>query len=252
LRTNPIARFREYAQARITEQFVVERAPHVVAISPYVARHYKGRMGGVIHEIPNAVAPAFFTLRRRPQPRRLLFAGRLSRGKGVLDLVRVVASALPARHTLVLAGSCPDPFFDSQLRSTISDLKCGDRVELAGLLDEQELIGEFSRASALVLPSYQETAPMVIQQAMASGLPVVATRVGGIPDLIEHDVSGLLYHPGDLGALASSLGRLDAEAGLAERLAFAAREKACLSFTAEAIASATLSVYQGILNPIHA
>lgn len=247
LRSSPIAKFRELAQARITERLVLERAPHIVAISPYIARYYNERLRGTIHEIPNAVAPSFFSLPRDPEPGRVLFAGRLSRGKGVLDLVRVIGRGVPAGSRLVLAGSSPDPQFHARLLSEMSGLNCGDRVILAGLLDEQSLLQEFSLASVLVLPSYQETAPMVIQQAMASGLPVVATRVGGIPDLIEHDESGLLFEPGDLAALAGLLSRLATEAGLARRLAAAARRKAIQSFDSRKIAEATLLAYESAM-----
>jgi len=247
LRSSPIAKFRELAQARITERFVVERAPHIVAISPYVARYYNERLRGIIHEIPNAVAPAFFALRRDPEPGRVLFAGRLSRGKGVLDLLRVFDRGRPAGSRLVLAGSSPEPRFQATLLSEISRLNCQDRIVLAGLLDERSLLQEFSRASVLVLPSYQETAPMVIQQAMASGLPVLATRVGGIPDLIEHDETGLLFDPGDLVALAGLLARLDTETGLARRLAAAARGKAVQDFDSRKIAEATLQAYESAM-----
>lgn len=249
LRTNPVARLRELAQARITERFVVERAPHVIAISPYVARHYQGRLGGVVHEVPNAVSPSFFSVRRNPQRGRLLFAGRLSKGKGVEDLVRVVAGAADLPLHLVLAGSSPDAGFEARLRDLVARSRHPERVELAGLLDEERLLEEFSRASALVLPSYQETAPMVIQQAMAAGLPVVATRVGGIPDMLEHDVTGLLFDPGDLVALERLIGRLDSEPALPGRLASAALSSARKLFVADAVGAATISVYEAALRP---
>ncbi len=125
-------------------------------------------------------------------------------------------------------------------------LGLGSRVTMAGLLEEQSLIEEFRLASALVLPSYQETAPMVIQQAMAAGLPVIATRVGGIPDQIEHDHSGLLFEPGDVVELCSLLRRLNVEGGLGERLAAAARVTAANTFTSARVAEATKRAYEQI------
>ncbi len=85
------------------------------------------------------------------------------------------------------------------------------------------MLEEFSRAEALVLPSYQETAPMVIQQAMAAGLAVIATKICGVPYQIEHDVTGLLYTAGSVDELATLLRRLGTEPSLGKRLGEAAR-----------------------------
>jgi len=248
LRTNPVRRLREYAQAWITEQFVVERAKHIIAISPYVASYYESRLRGAIHEIPNAISPAFFEVQRRPERGRLLFAGRISKGKGVIDLVTAVAREPQAVSNVILAGTVPDRGFASQLRDAIDRTGQADRVKLAGLLDERMVLAEFARASALVLPSYQETAPMVIQQAMAAGLPVVATRVGGVPAMIEQDVSGLLFEPGDVGELRRLLQRLQEDSHLGQRLAAAARARAEEHFTAERVAAATRAAYERVLD----
>lgn len=247
LRTDPVKRVRETAQAWITERFVVERARHVVAISPYVTRHYESRLKGAIHEVPNAVAPTFFDVRPDPQAGRLLFAGRISRGKGLLDLVRAAARERESVGEIVLAGAIQDADFGDELRGEIGRLGLADRVTFAGLLDEESLLREFGRASALLLPSYQETAPMVVQQAMAAGLTVIATRVGGIPDLVEHDRSGLLHDAGDVGGLAGLLRRLRAEPGLGRRLAGEARVAAEAGFSAASVASATKAAYARVI-----
>ena len=133
--------------------------------------------------------------------------------------------------------------------SEISSAHLSEKFEFNGFLDEQALLGEFGKATALVLPSYQETAPMVVQQAMAAGLPVVATRVGGIPDLIQHEVSGLLCEPGDVLAIGNMLRRLQEDPHLALRLATAARAKVVANFTAEGVARSTVTVYRSMLAP---
>jgi glycosyltransferase involved in cell wall biosynthesis len=245
--TDAVRRVRDLLQSRITEEFVIGRADHILAISPYVARYYRNRLRGSVHDVPNAVAPSFYAVQRRPEQRRFLFAGRISIGKGLLDLVRAVSQSPLAADRIILAGHAPERDFEMRLRTAISESGCAERFELVGLLDEHSLLEEFARATALILPSYQETAPMVIQQAMAAGLPVIATPVGGIPDMIEHDVSGLLFHPGDVEGLARALHRLSDDAGLAARLASAARSRALSSFTAERVAKATLDVYRRVL-----
>jgi glycosyltransferase involved in cell wall biosynthesis len=246
-RTDVVKRLREQLQAKITEQLVVRRARHIVAISPYIARYYRDRIGGIVHDIPNAVAPPFFQVARVPERKRFLFAGRISRGKGLLDLVRAAAGRPGSICHITLAGASPEPEFRTTLESEISLANLGDRIHLVGLLDENALLAEFSRASALVLPSYQETAPMVIQQAMAAGLPVIATRVGGIPDLIQHEITGLLYEPGDIDGLARLMSRLGEDDALADRLAVAAKEIASQQFGADNVAKATISAYRKVV-----
>ena len=94
-----------------------------------------------------------------------------------------------------------------------------------------------------MLPSHQETAPMVVQQAMAAGLAVVATNVGGIPQQVQHDTTGLLFGPGDVHALAANLRRLHDEPGLASRLGAAGRVVASERYRADEVAMATRAVY---------
>lgn len=241
------ARMRELAQATVTERYVVGRAPDIIAISPYVSRYYAARLRGSLHDVPNAVSPRYFSLERRPEAGTLLFAGRISRGKGLIDLVRAVAIRPAAIRRVVLAGSVPDTAFEDELRREIGRSGIPERFELPGLLEEDALLREFSRAAALVLPSFQETAPMVIQQAMAAGLPVIATRVGGIPFQVEHGRSGLLYDAGDVAALAARLAELMEDLRRAEALSAVARQHAAAYFSADRVALATRAVYESIL-----
>jgi glycosyltransferase involved in cell wall biosynthesis len=243
LRTDPIRRLRELVQARITEHLVVERARNVVTISPYVARYYQDRLRGRLHEIPNAVSPAFFGIPRNPIRGRVLFAGRISRGKGVLDLLAAASREPREIERLVLAGASPEKEFAAGFVAEVQRMNLAHRVTVTGLLDEDALVEEFARASVLVLPSYQETAPMVLQQAMAAGLPVIATRVGGIPDLVRHDESGLLFEPGDVDELCSHLRRLGKDSGLSDRLARAGKALAKSRFDARSVAAATKRAY---------
>jgi glycosyltransferase involved in cell wall biosynthesis len=247
LRSSMVWRLRERAQAWITEGFVVERASNVIAISPYVSRHYQGRLRGKVFDIPNAIAPSYFRLHRCPDPGRVLFAGRITSGKGIADLVQAIARLPATAYRVVLAGAEPDVAFASTLRALISSSGLEDRVTFRGLLGEQDMLDEFARASVLVLPSYQETAPMVIQQAMAARLPVIATRVGGSPDLIEHDVSGLLFETGNIVGLSRELLRLRHDPDLGIRLADSAHRKAVDSFGADQVGRATLAAYKEVL-----
>jgi glycosyltransferase involved in cell wall biosynthesis len=247
LQTKTLTKARAVLAGLLTERRTIRRAAHLISISPYIGEYYQGEIKGCVHDIPNAVAPRFFSIPRSPETGRVLFAGRISKGKGVHDLIQAVAQVPRKVEHLLLAGATPDLAYESFLRAEVERLGLTRRVSFAGLLDEPALLAEFARAGALVLPSYQETAPMVVQQAMAAGLPVVATRVGGIPQQIEHNVSGLLFEPGDVGALAHRLGLIHDEPELASRLAAAGKATAESRYQSSSVATATMNVYQEII-----
>jgi glycosyltransferase involved in cell wall biosynthesis len=233
--------------ARLTERPTIRRTTDLITISPYVAEYYRNDIKGRVHDIPNPIAPAFFEVRRIAERGRLLFAGRIANGKGLVELLHAVAQNAATVSKLVLAGATPDPDYGKRLRKEADSLGLGTRVNFAGLLSEHELLDEFALAEALVLPSHQETAPMVVQQAMASGLAVIATRVGGIPYQIQHEVSGLLFEAGNVGALSGLIARLGRDATLSRRLGAAAKAIATSRFKASGVADATISVYRAVL-----
>ena len=190
------ARARAMVTGMLTERRTIRRAADLIAISPFVTQYYGTGIAGRVHEVPNAVAPSFFEVKRYPERGRFLFAGRIANGKGLIDLLRAVASNNSTVKKVVLAGAAPDMAYENLVRMETARLGLSDIVVFAGLLDEASLQAEFSRAEALLLPSHQETAPMVVQQAMAAGLAVIASKVGGIPHQIQHDATGLLFEPG--------------------------------------------------------
>jgi glycosyltransferase involved in cell wall biosynthesis len=242
-----LERARSFLTGVLLEHPTVQCATDLISISPYVTEHYGNRIRGRVHEIPNAIAPRYFDIRRDPEKGRLLFAGRLVKRKGVIDLVRAFAKVHEGGGRLIFAGAPTDPGYERLVRQDVARLGLVKKVEFPGLLDEPRMLEEFSRAEALVLPSYQETAPMVIQQAMAAGLAVIATRICGIPYQIQHDVTGLLYTPGVVDELATLIVRIGTDGSLAKRLGEAARAAAIERYHAAKVAEATLATYESIL-----
>jgi glycosyltransferase involved in cell wall biosynthesis len=148
---------------------------------------------------------------------------------------------------LVLAGSLDDREYVDFLRAETRRLDIEQQVDFAGILDEKRLLEELSRAAVLVLPSYQETAPMVIQEAMASGVPVIATKVGGTSYQIVDEESGFLVDAGDVGALTDRLTRLFSNDDLRLKIGRTAKERASDDFRAINVAKATIEVYRKII-----
>jgi glycosyltransferase involved in cell wall biosynthesis len=117
-------------------------------------------------------------------------------------------------------------------------------VAWLGYIPWRKLMDCYRRAALFVMPSYYETFGISCLEAMAFGLPVVATRAGGLPEVVEDGVTGLLVPPGDSAALADAICRLLADADLRQRLGETGRERVVANFTAERVVQETMAVYE--------
>ena len=248
-----LKRARKRLYGALIERYNLRHTRHLIAIGRYVSDYFAPlfRPDVRVHLIPNAVDDAFFRLERRAAGGRILFAGRVNRRKRPLDLVRAfaaVARDVPGAE-LRLAGDLDgEPATVAELRSSVAAAGLEGRVRLLGSLAEEELRREFAAADLLALSSGQETTPMVIAQAMAVGMPVVATRVGGVAEMVEQGKTGLLVEVGDVDGLADSLRSLLQDRGLATAMGEAARAAALRAYRADVVASRTRDVYRSMLS----
>ncbi len=192
-----------------------------------------GRVG-VIH---CGVDPERFRPVERPTggPLRIVSVGTLHEVKGQVHLVdacaRLAARGVPFRCRFI--GDGPDR---EMLAARIGELGLADHVELVGRRTSDEVARELAEADVLVAPSVptrsgkREGIPVVLMEAMATGLPVVASRLSGIPELVADGSSGLLVPPGDPDALADALARLAGDDALRSRLGAAGRETVLRDF----------------------
>lgn len=143
----------------------------------------------------------------RAPGRRVLFIGRLAAAKGVPVLLEAFAQT-HARFpdtTLTLIG---DGSARATLEARAAELGLSDAVCFTGYLSQAEVAAELSRADLFALPSFAEGVPVVLMEAMATGLPVLTTRIAGVPELVEDGVSGLIVAPGDVEGFAGAMIRL--------------------------------------------
>ncbi|MGH9282975.1 MAG: glycosyltransferase, partial [Acidimicrobiales bacterium] len=153
--------------------------------------------------------------------RRVAFVGRLEPEKGVGLLIQSVAE-LPDL-SLWVAG---DGSAAAQLQA-LGDRLAPSRVRFLGRLDRSGVRSLLASAQTVAVPStWPENQPLSVLEAIAAGAPVVASDVGGIPEIIEHDRSGLLVPPGDQAALTAALGRIDGDRHLAAALSSSGRRRA--------------------------
>lgn len=160
---------------------------------------------------------------------RIVCVGRLVPEKGQPLLVDAVAGlrAQSVDASLVLVGEGPTR---PVLEAAVARLGLEDAVELTGALGHPEALARMRDADVLCLASFAEGIPVTLMEAMAQGMPVVSTRIMGIPELIEDGVSGLLVPPGDGEALQAALMRLAVEPDLRGRLGERAREHVVETF----------------------
>ncbi|UZR27396.1 glycosyltransferase family 4 protein [Methylococcus mesophilus] len=177
----------------------------------------------------------------RPQ---VLFLGRLREKKGVFDLVRAIPLVLKRVPDAVftLAG---DGEMEAVRRLAL-ELGVSDAVRLPGWIGEAEKDAELSAARVLALPSYFEGLPVCILEAMAAGVPVVATPVGGIPELLGEGECGLLVPPGDVQALAESLVLALEDTGLRRRLRESAFHRAVNYHAIQGVLRQLDAVYRSV------
>lgn len=204
-----------------------------------------------IHLIPNAIESDRWRSEERgsQQPRQGLaigFVGRLSPEKAPLDFVRIArrVSEKAPRCEYFVAGEGPDR---PAMEALSASLGVADRFHFQGHLGEEELRALYPRLDLLLLTSLTEGLPMVILEAFAMSLPVVATNVGGVAEIVEHGVNGFLAEPGDLDGLANGVLRLSESADMRASFGAAGRLRVERDFSAGARTAAIEKLYRSLL-----
>ncbi len=218
--------------ARVFAHLALGRADRVVALTRHEA-DYLGGLGvprDLLTVLPNGVdLEEFRDLPERDwsaDTRTVLFVGRLSLPqKGIPTLLRAVGKiAGTVRLELRIVGE--DGGGRAPLQRLASELGINSRVVFTGPLTRSDLLAEYARAHLFVLPSEFEPFGIVLLEAMAAGLPVVATRVGGIPEVVAEGRTADLVPPRDVSGLASALERQLREVPRSIAFGAAGRERA--------------------------
>jgi glycosyltransferase involved in cell wall biosynthesis len=253
--------FRDKLRVKLAEAVVrrvLRRAKVAISISKYDTQELGRLIKGTPVSIANPTGLEFFALApSRPTEPRLLFAGMLTPLKNVLGLLNAFAQVRQAvpEARLILAGPHPDPDYAQTVQDRVTSLALGDSVDIVGHLDNDRLRHEIATARAVVLFSRQENAPTIIAQAMAAGKPVVAARVGGVPEMVNDGESGFVVESEDETALAERMLTLLTDQDLCLRMGARGHEFALCRFNPEAVARQTVQAYRTALNsqqPNHA
>ncbi len=251
--------------ARLNHQMemrICRRAAGLTSPSSHQARLAAAELGWPatrIQAIPNPLSPEILDAaammtesdiaRRGSDQPIVLYTGRLAPVKGTEVLLAAIPHVLEAcpqaRFVLIGPWQMPGPPEDWGLIEG-SHRIFGERVRWLGPLPWSDLIDWYRQATLFVMPSYYETFGLSVAEAMAFGLPVVASRAGALPELIEHGVTGLLTPSGQVEGLAQSMVGLLDDPDLRQRLALAARAHVLTRYTPSALALRMCAFYETI------
>jgi glycosyltransferase involved in cell wall biosynthesis len=161
----------------------------------------------------------------------------------LIEAVAALASAAPSiKLRCFIAGHGS---IRTDLEHQIAHLGCAERVKLLGRIDDPR--GLLWASDVFAMPSLKEGLGIAALEAMASGLPVIASRVGGLCEVVEHDRTGILVAPADPDSIASAIGRLAEASALRSQMGAAARARAVENYSMEKMAARTLALYRAWL-----
>jgi glycosyltransferase involved in cell wall biosynthesis len=209
-------------------------AHEIVAVSEFTRQLALQKYRERIHVIPNGVDLGALTPQQIElnQPPRIVFAGRFMEQKNPLQFVQTLGDLMSLNWQAVMIG---DGVLMQDVRCAVERLGLQDRFQFTGWIDPQEVLQWFDRSDILFMPSRSEGLPVVGVQALAKGLAIVASRVGGFLDLVDEDRNGYLIEVRNPSTFASCLSKLlsDPQRLLAFRMASLEKAK---SFELEHIA----------------
>jgi glycosyltransferase involved in cell wall biosynthesis len=226
---------------------ILRRARVVISTSAYDLHSLKDWVAGRHILIANPVDAAFFASGPViPEAQTILFAGMMIPRKNVTGLLRAfdkVRGRVPSTR-LVIVGPTPEAEYADEVRALVRQLDLQDAVEFRGFLENPELVACLAQSRCLVLFSNEETSPTVIAQAMAMGKPIVATRVGGIPELALEGKGGFLVDAGDEASLSERLICVLTSDDLVREMGAYNRQAAVTRSSPDEVARRTIEAYR--------
>jgi glycosyltransferase involved in cell wall biosynthesis len=188
----------------------------------------------------------FLPTGKKNKEKYVLYTGRISHSKGLVELIDCAKEVLMIRNDIrfILAGSGP---LLNQLSSEVRNLHLEDHIEFLGQVSRNDIVNLYQNAHLFVFPSHYEGLPGSLLEAMSCELPIVATKVPGNIELIEHNVNGILVPPKNVGALTEAILKLLDDFDLRNRLGEKARDTVIKrGFTWDGISNNILQCYQSI------
>ena len=230
------------------EGFTLPRTDGVVCITRYTQNAVKD-LARRTWLLPNAVDGSFFEIETKPDvsaPPVVLCAGNICFRKNQNAFIRALDPlAAQKMFKVVFLGKLDGGAYGAEFRELLGTRPWCQHVEFSG---RERVKQEFRAASLLVLPTREDNCPMVVLEAMAAGVPVLASRVGGVPDLIDPERTGLFCEPDKPETFRNGVERLLNDPALRQQLAQNAKAEARQRFHPEVVARRHLEIYREVLS----
>jgi len=243
-----ILRWPRWLLLKLTEEYGRRRVPNIILISEYVKQFLPEKQTQHTWLIDNPVADSYFDIERKFEPGRIFCCSRVRPLKNILGLVKAFALIVEKfpDSQLRIAGA-PEAAYLKTCERQVTANGLQGRVKFLGNISIEEVQFELSRANCLVVPSFQENAPLTIAEAMAAGVPVVGANVGGIPGMVEDGKTGLLIDPYDTKNICKTVSKVLSDEALARSMGQCAKQAAEKRFKASVVCEKTLQVYREVL-----
>ena len=234
------------------EEFTVPRSLGIVCITRYT-RAAVADLARQTWVVPNAVDASFFDITPAPAldgPPRILCVGMVCSRKNQNAFIRALDPLAAARPIKVhfLGQTAAGQAYDEEFLSLV---RARPWCTYEGFADRPKLKDVMRKTTLLALPSLEDNCPMVVLEAMAAGVPVMAAKVGGLPDLIEEGKTGAFCDPLAAESIRLAVERALADSAVSKRLAASARQQALERFHPRVIARRHLEIYREVLSQGH-
>jgi len=230
---------------------VFNRLQHLILINDYVREEIKGQFKNTTHLVENPISERFFRMHdTSSEENRIVFSmGVIGTRKNQFGLVKAVGKlnkGLVSNFSLMLAGNVQDKHYYQRILHFIKDKKM-ENVRILGRISSESLDDMYSKMSMFCLLSNQETAPMVISEAMACGKPVIASNVCGIPHMINDRNSGYVVEANNISDVANKITELLEDEKKRKEMGRNAREEAMKRWHPQVVAAKSMVVYEKVL-----
>jgi glycosyltransferase involved in cell wall biosynthesis len=232
----------------VIERYVFPRFKNIVFISNYNERLFHG-VPAHSRIIYNPVNPIFFDERPnlKDGSRSIIYVATISRGKNIKMLLEAIheLNQLGILYSLHVVGGYKEPGFEKEVVGWVNKMNLREQVTFHGWLKQTEILNVFDECDYFVLPSLQETLPMSIAEAMALGKVVIATEVGGVPEMFRDGITGHLLQPNNRHQLVGLLKQL--QSAQKPELKKMVKEESLKKFSPIEVARRTVYFYREIL-----
>jgi glycosyltransferase involved in cell wall biosynthesis len=238
------------------EKKYLTRTGNIIFISKYIQNElFKNHSRFKIHNsalIYNPVDAAYFNCKEESQKNNLniVYLGAIIHRKGLallLDAFSFVNSKRKDKIILHVIGGNTEEEYKDIISKKISEFNLADDVIFHGWLKQDEIIEIFNSACVFVMPSYHENLPVSLIEAMSAGLVIIASKVGGIPEIVTEGFNGLLFNSNDITSLIAALEKVIADKELRIRLSGNGRSFALRNFHPAEIGQKTIEYYSSLL-----